>query len=136
MLGEDAGIEVDALGGRPGVHSARWSSDPIRELLAEVRDVDDRGARYRSVIVALAPDGSEIVVEGRLEGSLAREPRGSEGFGYDPIFVPAGEQRTVAELGDAWKRRQLAPRARRGGAQGCARRQLTSAPNTITFDIT
>lgn len=105
VVGEDAGIEVDALGGRPGVQSARWSEDPNAELLAELEGADDRGARYRCVMVALAPDGREVVVEGRLEGKVAPEPRGSGGFGYDPIFVPEGEGRTVAELGGAWKRR-------------------------------
>jgi XTP/dITP diphosphohydrolase len=114
-LGEDAGIEVDALGGRPGVHSARWSDDPQRQLLAVVAGAADRSARYRCVMVALAADGREIVAQGRLEGALAYEPRGSEGFGYDPIFVPEGETRTVAELGNEWKARNSA-RARAAAA--------------------
>jgi len=104
MLGEDSGIEVVALGGRPGIHSARWAEDPIARLLEELAGADDRRARYVCVLVAIAPDGEEAQGTGTLEGWIAREPRGSEGFGYDPIFVPEGEERTVAELGNAWKR--------------------------------
>jgi XTP/dITP diphosphohydrolase len=102
VLGEDSGIEVDALGGGPGIHSARYGGN--ERLLREVGDAAGRGARYRCTIVAVGPGGEEVVVEGVLEGSLAREQRGDEGFGYDPVFVPEGETRTVAELGDAWKR--------------------------------
>jgi len=105
VAGEDSGIEVEALGGRPGIESARWAEDGVIRLLEELEGMDDRRARYRCELVALAPGGSETVVSGALEGEIAREPRGSEGFGYDPIFVPAGEQRTVAELGNDWKRR-------------------------------
>ena len=104
-LADDSGVVVHGLHGQPGIHSARWTDDPIGELLAKLSGRGDRGARYRCVIVALGPDGREIVVAGSLEGRIALEPRGSEGFGYDPIFVPEGEERTVAELGDAWKRR-------------------------------
>ncbi|MCS7007388.1 MAG: non-canonical purine NTP pyrophosphatase [Thermoleophilia bacterium] len=103
VVGEDSGIEVDALQGRPGIASARWSRDWIGDLLAALEGVENRRARYRCALVALAPDGSEVATAGTLEGRIALEPRGSEGFGYDPIFVPDGETRTVAELGDAWK---------------------------------
>ena len=103
VAGEDSGIEVVALGGRPGVESARWAADGVSRLLDELDGVDDRRARYACTIVALAPDGSETVATGALEGTIADSPRGSEGFGYDPIFVPLGESRTVAELGGAWK---------------------------------
>jgi XTP/dITP diphosphohydrolase len=103
VAGEDSGIEVDALGGRPGVESARWSANWVEDLLAALEGAEDRRARYRCALVVLAPDGREIAVSGVLEGEIAREARGSEGFGYDPIFVPRGENRTVAELGDAWK---------------------------------
>ena len=64
---------------------------------------EDRRARYVCELVALAPDGAELRATGTLVGAIAREPRGVEGFGYDPIFVPIGESRTVAELGNAWK---------------------------------
>ncbi len=103
VLGEDSGIEVAALGGGPGVHSARYEGWQDR-LLRELDGVTDRAARYVCAIVALAPDGDEVVVRGTLEGRVAEEARGSEGFGYDPVFVPEGETRTVAELGNAWKR--------------------------------
>ncbi|MFO7572567.1 MAG: non-canonical purine NTP pyrophosphatase [Gaiellaceae bacterium] len=103
VAGEDSGIEVAALGGRPGVESARWAEDGVARLLEELDGVRDRRARYRCELVALAPDGSELAVSGALDGLIAPEPRGSQGFGYDPIFVPVGETRTVAELGDVWK---------------------------------
>jgi XTP/dITP diphosphohydrolase len=102
--GEDSGIEVEALGGRPGVESARWADDPIAALLAELEGVQDRRARYVCAIVAVSPGGDEVDALGTLEGQIAFEPRGSGGFGYDPIFVPTAEERTVAELGDDWKR--------------------------------
>jgi len=104
VLGEDSGIEVAALGGRPGVHSARWAAEPIGALLAELDGVGDRRARYVCALIAISPAGEELAAEGTLEGTITAGPRGAEGFGYDPIFVPAGECRTVAELGDEWKR--------------------------------
>ena len=104
MLGEDSGIEVAALGGRPGIASARWAEDGVARLLEELRGVTDRRARYVCELVALSPDGEERRGTGVLEGAIATERHGDEGFGYDPIFVPDGEQRTVAELGDDWKR--------------------------------
>jgi XTP/dITP diphosphohydrolase len=102
-VGEDSGIEAAALGSRPGIHSARWDHDPLGRLLAELEHESDRRCRYRCVMVAIGSDGAEIVTEGTLEGVVASEPRGTEGFGYDPLVVPSGETRTVAELGDAWK---------------------------------
>jgi XTP/dITP diphosphohydrolase len=107
VIGEDSGIEVDGLGGRPGVHSARFGGDdPVGRLLVELRGVegDGRRARYVCELVALSPEGEERRGTGVLEGRIAHEPHGSEGFGYDPIFVPDGEERTVAELGNEWKR--------------------------------
>jgi XTP/dITP diphosphohydrolase len=106
VLAEDSGVEVDALGGRPGVLSARYAPEgppAVAKLLAELGDVTDRRARYVSELVLLSPDGGELRGTGTLEGRISHEPRGSEGFGYDPIFVPDGEERTVAELGNAWK---------------------------------
>ena len=104
VLGEDSGIEVAALGGRPGVESARWADDGVAALLDVLRGVDDRRARYVCELVALSPEGEERRGTGTVEGTIALEPRGTEGFGYDPIFVPEGESRTVAELGNDWKR--------------------------------
>ena len=103
VAGEDSGIEVAALDGRPGVESARWTAEPVSRLLAELEGVVDRRARYVCELVALSPDGAEFLGTGILEGHIARGARGSEGFGYDPIFVPLGEELTVAELGNAWK---------------------------------
>ena len=103
MAGEDSGIEVAALGGRPGVESARWASDGVARLLSELGDDANRRARYVCELVVLAPDGAEMRASGTLEGEIAYERRGDEGFGYDPIFVPLGESLTVAELGNAWK---------------------------------
>ncbi|HVS86241.1 MAG TPA: non-canonical purine NTP pyrophosphatase, partial [Gaiellaceae bacterium] len=105
---EDSWIEVDALGGRPGIQSARYAPEgapAIARLLAELDGVAERGARYVSELVALAPDGVEHRGTGTLSGRIAEAPRGSEGFGYDPVFVPEGAERTVAELGDDWKER-------------------------------
>ena len=106
VLGEDSGLEVAALEGGPGVQSARsGGGDPVGWLLARLRGVDGDGrrARYVSELVALTPAGAELRGTGTLSGRIAEEPRGTEGFGYDPIFVPEGESRTVAELGNDWK---------------------------------
>jgi XTP/dITP diphosphohydrolase len=106
VLGEDSGIEVEGLDGGPGVKSARsGGEDPVAWLLERLQGVegDGRRARYVSELVALAPNGVELRGTGTLPGRIAHEPRGSEGFGYDPIFVPDGETRTVAELGNDWK---------------------------------
>jgi XTP/dITP diphosphohydrolase len=106
VLGEDSGIEVDGLGGRPGIESARFGGDdPVGRLLAALEAVDGEGraARYVCELVALSPEGDELRGRGVLEGRIAQERRGGEGFGYDPIFVPVGEERTVAELGNEWK---------------------------------
>jgi XTP/dITP diphosphohydrolase len=104
VLGEDSGIEVAALGGAPGIASARWAVDGVAQLLTELDGVDDRRARYVCELVALGPAGEERRGTGMLEGAIATERRGDEGFGYDPIFIPTGEERTVAELGNEWKR--------------------------------
>ena len=103
VVADDSGVEAEALGGRPGIHSARWSGAWVETMLAELEGVADRRGRYVCVLVAVSPDGEEVVARGELPGAFAEEPRGSEGFGYDPIFVPAGEPQTVAELGNAWK---------------------------------
>jgi len=120
VLGEDSGIEAAGLGGRPGVESARWADDGVAQLLHELAGVADRRARYVCELVALGPDGEEVRASGTLDGEIARERRGSEGFGYDPIFVPAGETRTVAELGDDWKARH----SHRARAAAALRRAL------------
>jgi XTP/dITP diphosphohydrolase len=103
VIAEDSGIEAAALGGRPGIASARWDGDGVARMLRELEGAADRRARYVCVIVALGPGGEEVVAKGMLEGSIAVSRSGAEGFGYDPIFVPDGEERTVAELGNDWK---------------------------------
>ena len=104
VLGDDSGIEVDALDGGPGVYSARWApTDQAVRMVAAMDGKADRGARYVCALAAIAPDGRELVVRGTLEGRIADELAGSEGFGYDPAFVPGGETATAAELGNAWK---------------------------------
>jgi XTP/dITP diphosphohydrolase len=103
-LGEDSGIEAVALDGRPGVHTARWAAgDPVGRMLDALDEVAERGARYVCVLVAIAPDGREVVARGTLEGRIASAAAGDGGFGFDPVFVPDGEVATVAQLGDEWK---------------------------------
>ena len=100
---DDTGLEVDALGGAPGVHSARYATDGHdfaannRLLLKNLEGVKERTARFRTVI-ALILDGVEYTFEGRVEGVIATEESGSEGFGYDPLFVPSGEIITFAQM--------------------------------------
>jgi XTP/dITP diphosphohydrolase len=108
VLGEDSGLEVEALDGRPGIESARYAPEgapAIAKLLGELDGVAERDARYVCELVCITPDGDQARGTGTLAGRIAGEPRGSEGFGYDPVFVPEGEERTVAELGDEWKSR-------------------------------
>lgn len=105
---DDTGLEVDALGGEPGVLSARYASANRRGdghdssansalLLERMHGITDRKARFRTAI-ALIADGKETVVEGIVEGTIAEEPRGTDGFGYDPLFIPSGSSRTFAEM--------------------------------------
>jgi XTP/dITP diphosphohydrolase len=106
LLGEDSGLEVAALGGAPGIRSARYAPEglpAIERLLRELGDEQDRRARYVCELVLIGPDGRELRGTGTLEGRISVEPRGTEGFGYDPVFVPDGEEKTVAEIGNAWK---------------------------------
>ena len=105
-IGEDSGVEVVALDGRPGLHSARYAPEglpAIEKLLGELAGVEDRRALYVSELVAIAPDRSVLRGTGTVDGVIADAPRGSGGFGYDPVFVPDGETQTVGELGDDWK---------------------------------
>lgn len=113
-IADDSGLVVDALGGAPGIHSARYADDGsdaanVRKLLAELDGLpeDRRGARFVCVAVLLRHPGDPlpIVCEGRWEGRIATAPRGQQGFGYDPVFVPAGERRSAAELPPGEKNR-------------------------------
>jgi XTP/dITP diphosphohydrolase len=120
-LAEDSGLEVDVLGGRPGVRSARFAGEGATDaqnnelLLSSLTEVegDQRTARFRCVMVLIDPwsAGPPLVAEGRCEGSIARDPRGGGGFGYDPLFVVSGEDVTMAELPEA-RKNQISHRAR------------------------
>jgi XTP/dITP diphosphohydrolase len=110
-VADDSGLTVDALNGMPGVLSARWSGRHgadqanLELVLAQTADVPDerRGAAFVCAAALVVPDGLETVVHGEWAGALTRAPRGTNGFGYDPIFVPEGETRTSAELSSAEK---------------------------------
>jgi XTP/dITP diphosphohydrolase len=106
-VADDTGLEVDALGGRPGVYAARYAgpgatyADNVAKLLLDLADVapGDRAARFRTVAVARFPDGREIVAEGSVQGTIAEWPVGSAGFGYDAVFLPeGGDGRTFAQM--------------------------------------
>lgn len=106
-VADDTGLEVRALGGAPGVFTARYAgpeasyADNVAKLLAELEGVEDRSARFRTAVALVDPSGEEVVVEGSLEGSIAVEARGTGGFGYDPVFLVDG--RTLAEIPPAEK---------------------------------
>ncbi|RKU17682.1 non-canonical purine NTP pyrophosphatase, RdgB/HAM1 family [Candidatus Poribacteria bacterium] len=117
-LADDAGIEVDALDGAPGVHSKRWAGDDatdairVQKLLEALEGKTNRTARFVAAIAIVEPIGVENpscnrvqVVVGKCEGHITHAPAGDSGFGYDPIFVPVGYEKTFAELGDAIKNR-------------------------------
>jgi XTP/dITP diphosphohydrolase len=112
-LADDSGIEVDALGGRPGPRSARFAGEHatdernLEELIRALKGIPAAGrtARYRCVVVLAFPGGLELHAEGTCEGTLVSKPHGTRGFGYDPIFVPAGWDVTMAELADEEKDR-------------------------------
>jgi XTP/dITP diphosphohydrolase len=105
-IADDSGLAVDALNGMPGIFSARWSgrhgddAANLALLLGQLSDVPDRrrGAAFHCAAAIALPDGTERVVEGTIEGTIIREPRGTNGFGYDPVFVPLGYQVTTAEM--------------------------------------
>jgi XTP/dITP diphosphohydrolase len=122
-LADDSGLEVRGLDGAPGVHSARWAG-PERDFaqaMARVRDalirrfggfaLADRGAAFVAVLCLTWPDGHEEVVEGRVDGELVDPPRGTGGFGYDPMFVPESSDRTFGEM-TAAEKHELSHRAR------------------------
>jgi len=100
---DDTGLEVEALNGKPGVYSARYagegknSEDNVKKLLHELRDIPNRNARFRTVI-ALVIDNKDYFFEGVAEGKIISDPRGNNGFGYDPVFIPAGFHETFAEI--------------------------------------
>lgn len=115
-LADDTGLEVDALGGAPGVRSARYAGEAkdavanMQRLLLEMKDVSDRSARFRTVIAWASQDREEIF-EGAVEGTISHAPSGHGGFGYDPVFVPVGSKLTFAEM-DAKAKNAMSHRAR------------------------
>jgi len=114
VLAEDSGLVVTALNGLPGIHSARYAgphardSENVAKLLKmlQIRAGADRSAKFVCTVVAYSPEGTEHIAVGELEGQIAKLPAGNLGFGYDPVFVPTGETKTMAELGTAFKNRQ------------------------------
>jgi XTP/dITP diphosphohydrolase len=114
-VADDTGLEVTALGGAPGVYSSRYAgehasyADNVAKLLATLEEMgarrpEERAARFRTVVVGRFPGGREIVAEGAVEGRIATDPRGSGGFGYDPVFIPhGGDGRTFAQMTPAEK---------------------------------
>ena len=110
-LSDDSGLEVTALGGMPGVHTAIWAGEPrdfykamekVENLLQDI-DAKDRSARFVSTLAVVWPDGHEEVFEGTVDGDLVWPPRGEKGFGYDPVFVAKGETDTFGEMDPARK---------------------------------
>jgi len=106
-VGDDTGLEVAALGGGPGVFTARYAGENAsyrenyQKLLQELEGVTDRSARFRTVVALVFPDGVEVVASGQVDGAIAAEPRGSGGFGYDPVFEVEGQ--TLSEMGPEQK---------------------------------
>jgi len=102
VLSDDTGLEVDALGGRPGVHSSRFAgreasyAENMELLLEKMTGVENRTARFRTVVALVFPDGTAVTAEGTVDGIIAGAPRGEYGFGYDPVFEVDG--RTLAEM--------------------------------------
>ena len=111
VIGEDSGLEVDGLNKLPGVHSARYAGPKATDVenysklikMISLRCANKRGAQFVSCLVAYSPEGKEYVMQGELPGTISKVPKGTEGFGYDPVFIPNGEEKTLAELGVAFK---------------------------------
>lgn len=111
VLGEDTGLEVEGLNGLPGVHTARYAgphardSENVAKLLKmmQIRNVPNRNAQFKCVTVVITPDNQEWVFEGILKGQISSKVVGNMGFGYDPVFIPEGETKTLAELGPGYK---------------------------------
>ncbi len=110
-LADDSGLVVDGLGGLPGIHSARYAGPQARSSennakllkMMQLRSMTDRKAHFHCTLVAIDPNGKEYVFQGLLKGEIAKAAKGDGGFGYDPVFIPEGEDRTVAELSYAEK---------------------------------
>lgn len=111
VIAEDTGLEVKALLGEPGVFSARYAgqnasdNENINKLLKKLEQFSDRTARFRTVLTFIANDDTKMQFEGVIDGKISTEPKGTRGFGYDPVFVPKGYNNTFAELGDEIKKK-------------------------------
>lgn len=111
IIADDSGLEVHGLGNLPGIHSARYAgphardSENVAKLLKMmlIRNVSPRTAQFKCVLVIYSPTGEEFVYEGELKGTISSKPSGLMGFGYDPVFVPDGETKTLADLGPGYK---------------------------------
>lgn len=116
-MADDSGLEVDALDGAPGVYSARFAGEPVNyaanneKLLRLMAGQQNRAARFHTVLALASPDGRNYTVNGKCEGRIIESPRGTAGFGYDPLFVPEGEHLTFAEM-PAEKKNRISHRAR------------------------
>jgi XTP/dITP diphosphohydrolase len=117
VMADDSGIEIDALGGAPGIYSARYAgenatdTDNVDKLLKELEGREDRGARFVCVLVCVSASGEELVANGYFEGNIADSPHGQSGFGYDPVFIPLEKKLTVAQI-SAEEKNRISHRAR------------------------
>lgn len=111
VIADDSGLEVKGLKNLPGIHSARYAGDGASDAentakllkMMQLRGVADRSAQFRCVMVAYSPEGKEYVFDGSLKGMISKTQKGNQGFGYDNVFVPEGQEQTLAELGLAFK---------------------------------
>lgn len=106
VFADDTGLEINALGGKPGVYTARWAGEPAanrKKALSELADKEDRSAQFRTVITLIKASGERIAVSGIVRGRIATEEYGEGGFGYDPVFIPEGYDKTFGELPAAIK---------------------------------
>lgn len=107
VVSDDSGLEVEGLGGLPGIYSARYAGDKASDSenaakllkMVQIRTPQNRSAQFRCVLIVFAPDGKESVLEGTVKGTIATAAKGRDGFGYDPVFIPEGQTKTYAELG-------------------------------------
>jgi XTP/dITP diphosphohydrolase len=118
VVGEDSGLEVEGLNNMPGIHSARYAGEKARDSenvakllkMMALRSATNRKAQFQCYMVVYSPDGKEFVLNGLLKGTISDKVRGTDGFGYDPIFIPEGESKTLAELG-LTRKNQISHRA-------------------------
>ncbi len=101
VFADDTGLEIDALGGKPGEYTARWAGEPAanrKKALAELKGKENRNAQFRTVITLIKVNGEQLAVSGIVRGRIAKEEYGNGGFGYDPVFIPEGYDKTFGEL--------------------------------------